>query len=143
MSADSKRDDGERELFEDAVLAMCVNSHQKDYRRSRGTHPLRSYVFLAVFHVQKLVISRGEHVGDDDNFGEEHDGEGDDVERSRRYHPVSRRAARRARWLYFLFSNGSVSCDCDVLEGVIAWGACEPPSQMGLAKDDAQPQTQS
>jgi hypothetical protein len=102
VSANSERDESERELFQDVILATRVNSHRKD-TVARRTHPSRLYVFLTVFPVQKLVVSRREHVDDNDGFGEEHDGEGDDVERSRRYHFAGRRLRRAVQHARRLF----------------------------------------
>lgn len=117
MSAKSERDDSERELFQNAGLARRFNSYRK-HARARRTHPLRLYVFLAVLPDQEFEIPRGEHVDDDDGFGEEHDGKGDGVEWSRRYHLAGGRDVRHARRL--CFSNGSLNYEFDVSESVIS-----------------------
>lgn len=79
-------------------------SKKEEILSVRQTHPLRVHVFLNVFPDQTLEVSRGEHVDDDDGFGEEHDGEGNAVERSKSDHL----AGRAAYTTSFCFPNESM-----------------------------------
>lgn len=99
--ANSNRDNSERELFKDAILATCVEHLASVNAVVEWTHSLLLQILLAVFPVEKLEVPGGEHVEDDGDFGEEHDGKGDDVEQSGRYHLAGRRAVQRARLLSF------------------------------------------